>query len=246
MMELLPAIDLRGGLCVRLLRGDYRAETVYGDDPIAVARAYEAAGARWIHMVDLDAARTGERVNAPVIAAVCRAVSCSIEVGGGVRSVDVATALIGDGVARVVIGTAAVQEPRVVSELCDRFPGQIAVGLDARGRDVSVHGWQESTGDDVVALAGRFDELGVSAVIATQIERDGVLSGPDLDLYQDLLGVVRNASVIASGGVGSLEHLRTLDAMNVDGRRLAGVIVGRALYEGMFDVEEAIACLRPV
>jgi phosphoribosylformimino-5-aminoimidazole carboxamide ribotide isomerase len=248
--ELYPAIDLRGGRAVRLLRGDYAAETVYSDDPVAVARSFEAAGARWIHVVDLDAARSGEAGNLDLVAAVAKSVASKVETGGGVRSVAAAERLIDAGVARVVIGTAAVERPELVTELAGRFPGQVAVGLDARGRQVAVKGWTETTGADLVELARRFEGQGVSALIVTEIGRDGTMDGPALDQ----LGAVLEATsvdVIASGGVGTLDDIRALAGLEHGGadggsRRLAGIIVGRALYEGRFTVEEALACLAPV
>ena len=250
MVDLYPAIDLRGGKAVRLLKGDYAAETVYSDDPVAVARLFEAAGARWIHVVDLDAARSGEAGNLEYVAAIARSVRCDVETGGGVRSVEAAERLIDAGVARVVIGTAAVERPELVTELAGRYPGRVAVGLDARGRRVATKGWTETTGADLVDLAKRFEGEGVAALIVTEIGRDGTMAGPDLDQ----LGAVLEATgidVIASGGVGTLDDVRALAALRASGRgggkhRLAGVIVGRAIYEGRFTVEEALACLAPV
>lgn len=241
--ELYPAIDLRSGRCVRLMQGDFKRETVYGDDPVQVARDYESAGARWVHVVDLDAARTGEQANLDAVRSVCAGVGCSIEVGGGVRSLASAQRLLGAGAARVVVGTAAVEDPALVEQLCDRFTGRVAVGLDARGREVAVRGWTEGSGADLVELAKRFGEVGVAALIVTEIGRDGMMTGPDLDQ----LAVVLEATglpVIASGGVGSLDDLRSLVSLGDRVRPLAGVIVGRALYEGRFSVEEAIACLQ--
>jgi phosphoribosylformimino-5-aminoimidazole carboxamide ribotide isomerase len=243
--ELYPAIDLRGGRAVRLLRGDYAAETVYSDDPVALARSFEAAGARWIHVVDLDAARSGEAGNLDLVAAVAKSVRSKVETGGGVRSVAAAERLVDAGVARVVVGTAAVEQPELVTELAARFPGQVAVGLDARGRHVAVKGWTETTGADLVELAKRFEGEGVSALIVTEIGRDGTMEGPDLDQ----LGAVLEATgvdVVASGGVGTLDDIRALAGLTASGRSLAGIIVGRAIYEGRFTVEEALACLAPV
>ena len=248
MTELYPAIDLRAGRAVRLLRGDYAAETVYSEDPVAVARSFEAAGAGWIHVVDLDAARTGEAGNLEYVAAIARSVRCEVETGGGVRSVEAAERLIDAGVARVVVGTAAVERPEFVAELAARYPGRVAVGLDARGRQVAVKGWTETTGADLVDLARRFEGEGVAALIVTEIGRDGTMAGPDVDQ----LGAVLRATtvdVIASGGVGTLDDIRALarlGAVGPGGRSLAGIIVGRAIYEGRFTVEEALACLAPV
>jgi phosphoribosylformimino-5-aminoimidazole carboxamide ribotide isomerase len=243
--ELYPAIDLRGGRAVRLLRGDYAAETVYSDDPVAVARSFEAAGARWIHVVDLDAARSGEAGNLECVAAIARSVGCDVETGGGVRSVEAAERLIDAGVARVVIGTAAVERPELVSELAGRYSGRVAVGLDARGRQVAVKGWTETTGADLVDLAKRFEGEGVAALIVTEIGRDGTMAGPDLEQLRAVLEAT-GIDVIASGGVGTLDDVRALAGLRAEGRSLAGVIVGRAIYEGRFTVEEALRCLAPV
>ncbi len=229
---------------VRLLRGDFSAETVYGGDALAVARGFEADGTSWIHMVDLDAARTGEPANLDTIAAVVGAVACKVQVGGGVRDVDAAARLIDVGVARVVVGTAAVEHPALVDGLCARFPDRVAVGLDAKGREVAVRGWVEGSGVDVVDLATRFEQSGVAALVVTGILTDGTLEGPDLEVYEELLASVA-LPVVASGGVGELDDLRSLDALDVSGRRLAGAIVGRALYERRFTVAEAVDALRP-
>jgi phosphoribosylformimino-5-aminoimidazole carboxamide ribotide isomerase len=248
--ELYPAIDLRGGRAVRLLRGDYAAETVYSDDPVAVARSFEAAGARWIHVVDLDAARSGEAGNLEFVAAIARSVGCEVETGGGVRSVEAAERLIDAGVARVVIGTAAVERPELVTELAARYPGRVAVGLDARGRGVAVKGWTETTGADLVELARRFEGEGVASLVVTEIGRDGTMAGPDLDQLAAVLEAT-GIDVVASGGVGTLADITALAGLRAgpgaDGgsRTLAGIIVGRAIYEGRFTVEEALACLAP-
>lgn len=243
-MELFPAIDLRGGRCVRLLRGDYAAETVYDDDPVAVALRYEAAGARWIHVVDLDAARDGAATNIGAVAAVCRAVSCRVQSGGGVRSAEAAEALISAGVARVVMGTAAVEDPEMVTVIANRHPGAVAVGLDARGREVAVRGWTESSGADLLDMARRFERSGAAALVVTEIGRDGTLEGPDVDQLRSVLEATE-LPVIASGGVGGLDDLRLLAQTRVGGRAPAGVIVGRALYERRFTVEEAIRACSP-
>lgn len=241
-MQLYPAIDVRASRAVRLEQGDFDREKVYDDDPVAVARAFAAAGAEWIHVVDLDAARTGEPVNLAVVEAIAAAVPCRLQVGGGVRSVKAAGALLGCGAARVVVGTAAVEDPALVDTLCSLHPGAIAVGLDARGREVAVRGWTAGSGHDLLDLAARFAGLGVAALVVTEITRDGMLVGPDLDQ----LGAVLEATavpVIASGGVGSLVDLRASADLVVGDRRLAGVIVGKAIYEGRFTLSEAIAAV---
>jgi len=241
MIELYPAIDLRGGRCVRLYQGDYGRETVYGDDPVAQALAFEAEGAAWIHVVDLDAARSGEPVNRPVVAAIAAAVSVPVQTGGGVRDEAAAEALIDAGVARVVLGTAALEQPDLVRRLAPRFP--VAVGLDARGREVAVRGWEEGSGRDLLDVAAEFADAGVAALVVTEIGRDGTLEGPDLEGLAAVLAATR-IDVIASGGVGSLDDLRALDQLSVGDRRLAGVIVGRALYEGAFTLTDALGASR--
>ena len=242
-MDLYPAIDLRAGRCVRLHQGDFAAETVYDDDPVAVARAFAAAGARWIHVVDLDAARTGEPANLAVIERIAGTVDVRIECGGGVRSLAAAEALLAAGVARVVVGTAAVEDPGLVDTLCARHPGTVAVGLDARGREVAVRGWQEGSGADLLDLATRFASSGIDALIVTEIGRDGTMHGPDVEQLASVLAVTATP-VIASGGVGTLDDLAALGALAVDGRHLAGAIAGRAIYEGRFSVAEGITALQ--
>lgn len=257
-MELLPAIDLRGGRCVRLRQGDYAQETVYGDDPGAVAKGFVDAGARWIHVVDLDAARSGTATNHDAIRAIVRhAEAVPVQCGGGVRSVPAAEALFALGVHRVVVGTAAVEDPALVPALASAHPERVAVGLDVRadeqgGYEVAVRGWTEGSGLQLFDVLQRFEGAGVAAVVATEIGRDGMLVGPDVDLYRLLLEATSMA-VVASGGVGTIEHLTELAALRATasgglpsgaylGRRgLDGVIVGKALYEGRFDVSQALA-----
>lgn len=239
-MQLYPAIDLRGGQCVRLYQGDFAQETVYGDDPVAQARLFADAGAAWIHVVDLDAARTGEPVNRPVIAAIADAIPVRIQTGGGVRDDASAEALLQAGVARVVVGTAALDDPDWACSLAERFPGQVALGLDVRGREVAVRGWVEDSGQDLATVAARFDDAGFAAFIVTQINVDGAGTGPDVDLYAELLDTLET-DLIASGGVGSAEHLRTLAALGQESRPLEGAIVGKALYEGAVSIDDALA-----
>ena len=240
--DLYPAIDLRGGHCVRLHQGDFDAETVYDDDPVRVAGEFEAAGAQWIHVVDLDAARTGTRTHLDQIRLMVRSVSCKIEVGGGVRTADAAAELLDAGVERVVVGTAAVERPALVEELCHEYPGRIAVGLDARGNEVAIKGWVEGSGADLVTLAQRFEGVGVAALIVTEIGRDGTLEGPAFGQLGSVLAAC-GIPLIASGGVGTLDDLRALVQLRSGDRSLEGVIVGRAIYEGRFDVAQALASL---
>jgi phosphoribosylformimino-5-aminoimidazole carboxamide ribotide isomerase len=240
-MDLYPAIDLRGGRCVRLVEGDFARETVYGDDPVAVAESFAAAGARWIHVVDLDAARTGRPVNRSTVAAIASAVApagVAVQAGGGVRSIEAAAALVDAGVARVVIGTAAVEDPSLVAGVAARWPGRVAVGLDHRGGEVRLRGWTEGGGRTVGELVPAAVESGAAAVIVTDISRDGRLVGPDVAGLAELAGAT-GAPVIASGGVGSMDDIRALAA--VPG--LIGVIAGKAIYEGRIDVAEAVGLL---
>ncbi|CAB4600200.1 unannotated protein [freshwater metagenome] len=237
-MDLYPAIDLRDGRAVRLYQGDYGRETVYNDDPVAQAVAFAEAGAAWIHVVDLDAARSGTPRNREIIAAIADAVSVPIQTGGGIRDEASADALFAVGVTRIVLGTAALEQPQLVRSLASRM--SVAVGLDARGREVAVRGWEEGSGRDILDVAKEFADAGVEALIVTEIGRDGTLSGPDLVGLGDVLDATE-LPVIASGGVGSLDDLRALDGLRSGGRRLSGAIVGRALYEGAFTLGDALA-----
>ncbi|MDP9451837.1 MAG: 1-(5-phosphoribosyl)-5-[(5-phosphoribosylamino)methylideneamino]imidazole-4-carboxamide isomerase [Actinomycetota bacterium] len=241
-MELFPAIDVRAGRCVRLRRGDYGDETVYGDDPLAVARGFAEAGTRWIHMVDLDAARTGAAANRAAIATVARCAGVQVQAGGGVRDEAAADALFEVGVARVVVGTAAVEDPGLVARLAAGHPGGVAVGLDARDGEVAVRGWTEGAGVRLLDVVAQFEDCGVAALVVTDISRDGTLSGPDLE---GLAAVLASTSipVVASGGVAGLGDLEALAGLRAGHRGLAGAVVGKALYEGAFSVEEALAAL---
>lgn len=239
-LQAFPAIDLREGRCVRLYQGDFDRETVYGDDPVAQAKAFEAEGADWIHVVDLDAARSGTGANREVIRDIAGAVEVPVQSGGGVRSEADADALAQCGVARVVIGTAALEQPELVARVAQRQ--SVAVGIDARGDDVAVHGWESGSGRSPVEVARQFAEVGVDALVVTEISRDGTMDGADVEGLASVLAVA-GCDVIASGGIGSLDHLRALHDVSVDGRTLAGVIMGRALYERAFTLAEAVGVL---
>ncbi|HEX5265637.1 MAG TPA: 1-(5-phosphoribosyl)-5-[(5-phosphoribosylamino)methylideneamino]imidazole-4-carboxamide isomerase [Acidimicrobiales bacterium] len=243
-MDLYPAIDLRGGRCVRLAQGDFSRETVYRDDPVAVARSFAAAGAPWIHVVDLDAALTGTAVNADVIGAVARSVDVPVQAGGGVRSEEAAASLLAAGVSRVVVGTAALSEPGLVRRLTGAHPGAVAVGLDHKRGEVVVRGWTEGSGRDLLAVVAELEDAGAVAFVVTDVERDGMLEGPDRPGLATVLGAT-TVDVIASGGVSGADDVRALAGLEAGGRRLSGVIVGRALYEGRLTVEEGVAaCAR--
>jgi phosphoribosylformimino-5-aminoimidazole carboxamide ribotide isomerase len=242
-MDLLPAIDLRAGRCVRLAEGDFGRETVYGADPVERAQAFEAGGARWLHVVDLDAARTGVATNRQVVAAIAAAVGIPVQAGGGVRSPADAAELLDAGIARVVVGTAAVLHGGFLGKIAEQWPGRVVAGVDHRDGEVRVRGWSEGSGREVASVVGELAAAGAAAVIVTEISRDGLMLGPDLAGYRALL---ENCDVplIASGGVGSLDDLRRLARLQSDGRRLAGAIVGRAIYEGRFSVPDAVAASR--
>ena len=234
--ELYPAIDLRGGRVVRLLQGDYAQETVYGDDPGAVATSFADAGATWIHIVDLDAARTGDPINRPVVAAVAKALRgrASIQTGGGVRAVTDAQALADAGVARVVMGSAAVADPSLVEAAAKVVA--VAVGLDHRAGEIAVHGWTKDSGVQLNEALSWFPSA--SAFVITDISRDGMLQGPDVDGLR-AAALATTIPVIASGGVASLDDVRILATIPA----LAVVITGKAIYEGRFTVEQAVAVL---
>ncbi|MBS1847678.1 MAG: 1-(5-phosphoribosyl)-5-[(5-phosphoribosylamino)methylideneamino]imidazole-4-carboxamide isomerase [Actinobacteria bacterium] len=251
-LTLFPAIDLRDGRCVRLTQGDFAREKTYGDDPVAQAGVFAAAGAEWLHVVDLDAARTGRAHNLDVIGAICAAVDVPVQSGGGVRDRAKAEALFDAGVARLVVGTAALDDPGFVAELAAAHPGGVAVGLDARATvddtgatrwSVAVRGWETDSGRDLLDIVGVFAEAGVAALIVTEIGRDGTMAGPDRDGLSKVLAATAS-DVIASGGVGTLDDIRALVALESNGRRLSGAIIGRALYEERFTLDQALTAAR--
>ena len=238
---LFPAIDILGGRCVRLLQGDYGQETAYGNDPVAQAEAFQEAGATWVHVVDLDAARTGDPVNRQVVAEVAATLDVPVQAGGGVRTLDDARTLFDAGVSRVVMGTAAIENPNLVDEVAGL--GRVAVGLDIRGEEVAVRGWTRGSGLLLNDALERFSIRSTDAFVITQIERDGTLQGPDLVALADALAATE-IDVVASGGVGRPSDLADLADLVVAGRRLAGIVLGRALYEGTVDLATAIRTLR--
>ncbi|MED5445892.1 MAG: 1-(5-phosphoribosyl)-5-[(5-phosphoribosylamino)methylideneamino]imidazole-4-carboxamide isomerase [Actinomycetota bacterium] len=234
-----PAIDLINGKCVRLYQGDYAKETIYGDDPISQALNFESDGAEWIHLVDLDAARTGSLENTSVIKNICEELSIPVQVGGGIRSSDTAKLLYDIGVERTVVGTAAVEDPELVTRIADHGH-RVAVGVDGKDGYVATRGWKFTTDLKVVDLLKRLEMSGAEVGIVTEIKRDGTMEGSDLE---GLTQILRNVDipVIASGGLGSTKDLHDLVGLQVNGTRLAGVITGRALYEKRLDLAELIA-----
>ncbi|SEH84941.1 1-(5-phosphoribosyl)-5-[(5-phosphoribosylamino)methylideneamino]imidazole-4-carboxamide isomerase [Paracoccus alkenifer] len=237
-MILYPAIDLKDGNCVRLLRGDMNAATVFGTDPAAQALAFQQAGARWLHLVDLNGAFAGRPVNAAAVESILAAVSIPVQLGGGIRDMDTIGFWLDRGVRRVILGTVAVENPDLVTQAAQRFPGRIAVGIDARGGRVATRGWAEETKVMATELARSFENAGVAAIIYTDIDRDGAMQGPNVAATEALARAV-SIPVIASGGVSQLSDLTELRDSGV----IAGAISGRALYDGAIDLTQALAAL---
>jgi len=236
---LYPAIDLKDGQCVRLKLGDMDQSTVFNDDPAAQATDFAAAGCEWIHLVDLNGAFEGQPVNAAAVEAILKSVSIPVQLGGGIRSMETIAHWLQSGVRRVILGTVAVKNPTLVREACREWPGRIAVGIDAKGGKVAIEGWAEISELTAVELAAQFEDAGAAAIIHTDVDRDGVLAGPNIEATAAL---ARSTSVpvIASGGVSSLEDLLALRATG----GIAGAISGRALYDGRIDLRAALATLR--
>jgi len=238
---LYPAIDLKGGQCVRLVRGDMTSATVFNADPAAQARDFAGAGCRWLHLVDLDGAFAGKPMNAAAVDAILAAVDIPCQLGGGIRDLATIGRWLDKGIARVILGTVALKNPDLVREACRLHPGRIVVGIDARGGRVATEGWAEASEIMAVNLARRFADAGVAAIVYTDIDRDGVLAGVNVAATATLARAV-GIPVIASGGVASLDDLRALLEVETDG--VAGVISGRALYDGRLDLAAALALLQ--
>ncbi|MCM3585139.1 1-(5-phosphoribosyl)-5-[(5-phosphoribosylamino)methylideneamino]imidazole-4-carboxamide isomerase [Mesobacillus maritimus] len=232
-----PAIDMRGGKCVRLLQGDYGKETVYGDSPFDMAKSFVEAGAEWIHMVDLDGARDGKRVNDTYVIKAAQELNAKVQIGGGIRSEADIAHYLENGVSRVIIGSIAVSNPEFAEEMVRKYPGKIAIGIDAKDRYVATHGWISTSEVKAVDLGKRFADAGAETFIFTDIATDGMLSGPNLEAIQ-LMAEETGKDVIASGGVSQLEDLLALQKLEDKG--VAGAIVGKAIYEGRFTVQEAL------
>jgi phosphoribosylformimino-5-aminoimidazole carboxamide ribotide isomerase len=238
-MILYPAIDLKDGQCVRLLRGDMGAATVFGEDPAAQAAAFADAGCAWLHLVDLNGAFAGHPVNAAAVDTILAAVTVPCQLGGGIRDMATIAMWLEKGLARVILGTIAVENPALVREAARTFPGRVAVGIDARGGRVATRGWAEETDVQATDLARSFEDAGVAALIYTDIERDGAMAGPNIAATEALARAV-SVPVIASGGVSRMSDLLALRDTGV----ISGAISGRALYEGAIDLRGAIAALR--
>ncbi|MEC4802701.1 MAG: 1-(5-phosphoribosyl)-5-[(5-phosphoribosylamino)methylideneamino]imidazole-4-carboxamide isomerase [Jaaginema sp. PMC 1080.18] len=236
-MDVIPAIDLLEGRCVRLYQGDYEQSQVYGENPVEIAQRWQDQGAPKLHLVDLDGAKQGKPVNHETIAAIVKAVSIPVQVGGGLRDRDRIAQLLDLGVAQAIVGTIAVENPELVGQLCQEFPQKIIVGIDARNGQVATRGWLETAGISAIDLAQNMAKLGASAIIYTDIHRDGTLSGPNLDALRDLAAAIA-IPVIASGGVSSLTDILSLLALEPKG--VTGAIVGRAIYTGDLNLTEAV------
>ncbi|HTN96562.1 MAG TPA: 1-(5-phosphoribosyl)-5-[(5-phosphoribosylamino)methylideneamino]imidazole-4-carboxamide isomerase [Nordella sp.] len=236
-MILFPAIDLKGGQCVRLKLGDMAQATVFNDDPAAQARDFEAQGFRWLHLVDLDGAFAGRPVNAAAVEAILAAIKIPVQLGGGIRDMAMIETWLGRGIRRVILGTVALRDPELVKAACRRFPGRIAVGIDAKGGKVAVEGWAETSELTAIDLARRFADAGVAAIIFTDVDRDGVLKGLNIEATLNLANAV-NIPVIASGGLASLADIERL--LQPDCAILEGAISGRALYDGRLDARQAL------
>jgi len=239
-MILFPAIDLKDGRCVRLVRGEMAQATVFNDDPAAQARAFAAQGFAWLHIVDLNGAFAGKPVNAPAVEAILSAVAIPVQLGGGIRDLATIEAWLDKGVRRVILGTAAVRAPALVRQACKAHPGRIAVGIDARGGKVAVEGWAETSELGALELARRFEDAGVAAIIYTDIDRDGVLKGLNLPATAELARAT-SIPVIASGGLAGIDDIKAL--LRPEYRLLEGAIAGRALYDGRLDAREALGLI---
>ncbi|MBN9045150.1 MAG: 1-(5-phosphoribosyl)-5-[(5-phosphoribosylamino)methylideneamino]imidazole-4-carboxamide isomerase [Rhizobiales bacterium] len=240
-MILFPAIDLKDGQCVRLKLGDMDQATVYNTDPAAQAKAFEDEGFEWLHVVDLNGAFAGESVNGAAVEAILKTTKNPVQLGGGIRTLAHIENWLAKGLRRVILGTVAVRDPALVIEACKKFPGQVAVGIDAKGGKVAVEGWAEASELGVVELAKKFEGAGVAAIVYTDIDRDGVLAGINWESTLALADAV-SIPVIASGGLASMNDIRRLAAP--EARKLEGAISGRALYDGRIDPAEALSVLR--
>jgi phosphoribosylformimino-5-aminoimidazole carboxamide ribotide isomerase len=231
-----PAVDISDGRCVRLLQGRFGTETVYSDDPVKVALGFASAGARWLHIVDLDGAKTGVAANRELVLEVVKRATCPVQAGGGIRTLDDVEAILGAGASRAILGTFAMEDPEAMAAACSRYGSRIGVSLDARGGELASHGWTVGTGLSVLDTVKAFESAGVSMFVYTDVGRDGTMTGPDIDGLLRLCDAT-SLPVIASGGISSLQDLKTVARLK--DRGVAGAIVGRALYENRFDVRQA-------
>jgi len=233
-MDIIPAVDIRGGKCVRLYQGDYNQETVFDEDPVTAALIWYSQGARWLHIVDLDGAVAGEPQNMEVVEEIIRQSGMLIELGGGIRQEEVAEKLLRQGISRIILGTAAIENRELVKKLCQQFGEAIAVSLDARDEKIAIHGWQKDTVVEVFQLSREMVDAGVRRFIYTDIKSDGTLTEPNFDMINRLLTEIK-VPVIVAGGISKMEHLRRLKELGAE-----GAIIGKALYTGDIDLGDAI------
>jgi len=233
-MEIIPAVDIKGGKCVRLYQGDYNRETVFDEDPVTAALTWYSKGAQWLHIVDLDGAVSGEPQNMDVVEEIMKESGLLIELGGGIRQEEVAEKLLRQGVSRIILGTAAIENRELVKKLCQQFGEAIAVSLDARDGKIAIRGWQKNTVVEVLQLSREMVDAGMRRLIYTDIKRDGTLTEPNFDMIDRLL-VAAKVPVIVAGGISRLEHLQRLKELGAE-----GAIIGKALYTGDIDLGEAI------
>ncbi|MDH4068577.1 MAG: 1-(5-phosphoribosyl)-5-[(5-phosphoribosylamino)methylideneamino]imidazole-4-carboxamide isomerase [Dehalococcoidia bacterium] len=236
-MEIIPAVDIKGGKCVRLYQGDYRRETVFYEDPVTAALTWYAQGARWLHIVDLDGAAAGELRNMEVVGQIIKETALLIELGGGIRQEEMAQKLLRQGISRIILGTTAIENRELVKRLCQQFGEAIAVSLDARDGKIAIRGWQKNTAVEVLQLSREMVDAGVRRLIYTDIKRDGTLTNPNFDMIERLAAEA-NVPVIVAGGISQLEHLWRLKKLGVE-----GAIIGKALYTGDINLGEAIISL---
>ena len=234
-MEIIPAVDIRGGKCVRLYQGDYSQQIIFHDDPVAAALTWRTQGARWLHIVDLDGAASGEPRNIEIVKQIIRQSGLLVEFGGGVRREEMAEKLLGQGVSRLILGTVAIENKELIKSLCRRFGEAIAVSLDARDGKVAIRGWQKDTAVEVSRLSQEMIDIGVKRFIYTDIRKDGTLTEPNFEMIERLLAQT-GVPIIAAGGISRLEHLQRLKELGVE-----GAIIGKALYTGDIDLREAIS-----
>ena len=234
-LTLYPAVDLLGGRCVRLRQGDYAQSQVFDDDPVAVAQRWKQAGAEWLHVIDLDGARAGEPKHLEVVRAIVEATKLLVQLGGGMRTEDTVAAAFDMGVARVILGTAAVREPELLARCVARWGERVAVSVDARGGQLAVAGWLEVTSESTLTFARRMAQVGVRTLVVTNVERDGMLAGSDTATLAELRAALPETYLIAAGGLASLDDVRWLASAELD-----GAVLGRALYEGALDLAQAL------
>jgi len=240
-MIIIPAVDIKNGKCVRLVQGRMDAETVFGDDPVGMAQKWDGFGVEIIHVIDLDGAFQKEPQNAAVIGEIVQAVQARVQVGGGIRTIESIETYINLGVDRVIIGTEAIRNPRLITDACRRYPGQIVVGIDARNGLVAIEGWTETTQTKAIDLALQFEDQGVAAINFTDIHRDGMQTGPNVEETRKLAQAI-DIPVVASGGVATIADIQNLMPLASSG--VVGVITGKALYTGSLDLTEALAVAR--